>query len=124
MWYCRHAILSLYQLVLALPVTFTVRFLPHIHPPLYPAAAPPPLQSAQRLRDERDALEARLEQAGLERSMDAALAEAAKLRGVADELERDLTAQRLAEATARAGEAEALRERVAELEEENAGAGG
>lgn len=44
-----------------------------------------------------------------------------KLKDVADEFERDLHAQKLAEAEARAAEAEALRERIAELEEENAG---
>lgn len=40
---------------------------------------------------------------------------------MADEFERDLHAQKLAEAEARAAEAEALQERIAELEEENAG---
>ncbi|PSC71814.1 hypothetical protein C2E20_4927 [Micractinium conductrix] len=77
--------------------------------------------SAQRLRDERDALQARLDQTALETTMGAALAETQKLKDVADEFERDLHAQKLAEAEARAAEAEALQERIAELEEENAG---
>lgn len=49
------------------------------------------------------------------------LAPPQKLKDVADEFEKDLHQQRLAEAQARAAEAEALRERIAELEEENAG---
>lgn len=54
--------------------------------------------------------------------MGAALTETQKLKDVADEFERDLAQQKLAEAEARVAEAEALRERIAELEEENAGA--
>ncbi|KAL4420581.1 hypothetical protein ABPG75_010237 [Micractinium tetrahymenae] len=77
--------------------------------------------SAQRLRAERDDLQARLEQVSLEATMGAALKETQKLKDVADEFERDLYQQKLAEAEARMAEAEALRERVAELEEENAG---
>lgn len=45
-----------------------------------------------------------------------------KLKDVADEFERDLYQQKLAEAEARVTEAEALRERITELEDENAGA--
>lgn len=44
-----------------------------------------------------------------------------KLKDVADEFERDLYQQKLAEAEARVAEAEALRERITELEDENAG---
>jgi polyhydroxyalkanoate synthesis regulator phasin len=80
-----------------------------------------PLQSAQRLRDERDELQYKLDQVSLEATMGAALAETQKLKDVADEFERDLYEQKLAEAGARGAEVEALKERVAELEDENAG---
>lgn len=53
--------------------------------------------------------------------MGAALSETQKLKDVADGFERDLYQQKLAEAEARMAEAEALRERITELEEENAG---
>jgi hypothetical protein len=78
-------------------------------------------QSAQRLRDERDELQARLDQSTLEATMGAALAETQKLKDVAEEFEKDLYETKLADAEARAAEAEGLRERIAELEEENAG---
>ncbi|KAL4436325.1 hypothetical protein ABPG77_009887 [Micractinium sp. CCAP 211/92] len=77
--------------------------------------------SAQRLRAERDELQSRLEQVSLEATMGAALSETQKLKDVADGFERDLYQQKLAEAEARMAEAEALRERITELEEENAG---
>lgn len=144
-------------------------------PPSNPhAAAAAALQSAQRLKEERDDALRRLEQASLEQTMGAALAETQvrragavvewgtqlprarlhslrwvrcaagpacssapcpsafdapmppslpqKLKDVADEFERDLYQAKLSEAEGRAAEAEGLRERIAELEEENAGA--
>lgn len=77
--------------------------------------------SAQALKEERDELANQLEQVKLEQTMGAALAETQKLKDVADEFERDLYQQKLAEAEARVAEAEALRERITELEDENAG---
>lgn len=89
---------------------------------LFPVPDLPTLpQSAQRLRAERDELQARLDQVALEATMGAALKETQKLKDVADDFERDLYQQKLAEAEARAAEVEALRERITELEEENAG---
>jgi hypothetical protein len=43
------------------------------------------------------------------------------LKDVADEFEKDLYQQKVAEAEARVAEVEGLRERIAELEDENAG---
>lgn len=77
--------------------------------------------SAQRLKEERDELQDRLNQTGLEQTMGAALAETQKLKDVADEFEKDLYQQKLAEAAARVAEVEVLKERIADLEEENAG---
>lgn len=48
--------------------------------PPCPLLFPDDLQSAQRLRDERDALQARLDQTALETTMGAALAETQKLK--------------------------------------------
>lgn len=79
------------------------------------------IYSAQRLRAERDELQSRLDHVSLEATMGAALQETQKLKDVADEFERDLAARKLAEAEARAGEVEALQQRVTELEDENAG---
>ena len=50
--------------------------MPAFHPPFPPLLLPPfVVQSAQRLRDERDELQNRLDQSSLERTMGAALAE-------------------------------------------------
>lgn len=70
---------------------------------------------------ERNELQKRLDQSALEATMGVALAEMQKLHSVSDEFDRDLYEAKLAEAEARAAEVEGLRERIAELEEENAG---
>jgi hypothetical protein len=79
---------------------------------------------AQRIRDENEALVERVhdaEQASLEAKMDVVIAENNKLQEIAAEFDRSILELKLAEAEDAINEAAALRERITELEEENAG---
>ena len=57
----------------------------------------------------------------LEERMGAVLAETQKLRDVADDFERDMIEEKMAEMKAKDAEIQTLQERVTELEDENEG---
>lgn len=79
---------------------------------------------AQRIRDENEVLVERVhdaEQAALEAKINVVIAENNKLQEIAAEFDRSILEIKLAEAEDAINEAAALRERITELEEENAG---